>query len=52
MASAFILLIASAIAAIDFLVMRNPMRLTMLSPILKAIIKEWFSTVFTAIRCA
>jgi hypothetical protein len=33
MASAFILLIASAIAAIGFLVMRNPMRLTMLAPI-------------------
>ena len=33
MASAFILIIASAIAAIGFLVMRNPVRLTMLSPI-------------------
>lgn len=33
MASAFVLFIASAIAAIGFLVMRNPTRLTMLAPI-------------------
>jgi len=33
MASAFFLLIASAIAAMGFLVMRNPMRLAMLAPI-------------------
>jgi len=32
MASSFILLIASAIAAMGFLVMRNPMRLAMLAP--------------------